>query len=458
MFRTLQSRLIFFFLLISLSGIILVSLAIQSGFFGSFREYLDTKRLEQVESVVEGLENEHRIFGTVTGETLVNVFHHHAMVDQLFLKFYDQNDIVIFDSTRHYNMMDGMMNHTMMPMPNEDELESDPFPIIFENQRIGTLIVYYPNDYVNIDSQFLKEFNKYILFAAITMILLSIIISIFISKRLTKGLRQVSDATRELQKHNLDIQIPNENQVEEVRQLALSFNELAASLKKQELLRKQFTNDLAHELRTPLATLRSQIEAFLDGVWEPTPDRLKQGHEELMRLVRLVDDLEKLLAAENPQIQLYITKINVNDVISSLRKTFKPLFEEKSIDFSTEVVDADYYFYADRDRFVQIMMNLLNNALKYTNQGGMVVLRTYQEDKQMCFSVEDNGQGISEEDLPHIFERFYRGEKSRNRKTGGVGIGLSIVKSLVEAHKGKVVVESRKKVGTKMVVMFPIVK
>ncbi len=448
----------FFFVLISLSGIILVSVSIQLGFFGSFREYLDTKRFEQVESVIEGLETEYRNTGKVTGETLSSVFHHHAMVENTFFKFIDENETTIFDSTRFLNMMDGMMNPNMMRMPTTENLESESFLIIIEGQKIGTLIVYYPVEYIDIDSQFLKQFNKYIFIAALSMILISILVSFLISKKLTQGLRQVSNATRELKKHNLDIRVSNVNQVEEIQQLVTSFNELAESLSKQERLRKQFTNDLAHELRTPLATLRSQIEAFLDEVWEPTPERLKQGHEELMRLVRLVNDLEKLLAAENPQIQLHLTKLNAEDVLGLLNSTFKPLFEEKKIHFSIEQSGPESFFNADRDRFVQIMMNLLNNALKYTNEGGKVVVSSFIVDGYICFSVKDNGQGISSDDLPHIFERFYRGEKSRNRKTGGVGIGLSIVKSLVQAHKGEITVESEPNKGTKVVVSLPLEK
>lgn len=454
MFRTLQSKLMFFFLVLSLSGIIFVSMAIQLGFFGSFREYLDTKRLEQVEIVVDRLEQEHRIFGTVTGETITQLLHHYAMTDHLFFTFYDQEGNVVFDSMIHFEMMKGMMTHDQMSKPNVEKLSSDRYSVTMNNGEQGYLIVNYPQEYVDIDTQFLQQFNKYIIFTSIIMIVISITISYFISKKMTRGLRQVSNATRELQKNNLKIRVSSINQVEEIQQLANSFNELAESLSNHEKLRKQFTNDLAHELRTPLATLRSQIEAFLDGVWEPTPERLKQSHRELMRLVRLVDDLEKLLAAENPQIQLLPSELNVQDVQQSLKASFQPLFDQKGIELSIEEPKTKLTFWADRDRFFQIMVNLLNNALKYTNEGGKVTVKSHEEKQSVCFMIEDNGQGISEADLQHIFERFYRGEKSRNRKTGGVGIGLSIVKALVEAHKGKITIESEKNKGTKVKVRF----
>ncbi|WNF36485.1 ATP-binding protein [Bacillaceae bacterium IKA-2] len=456
MFRTLQSKLMFFFLLVSLSGIIFVSLAIQYSFFGSFKDYLDTKRMEQVEGVIDRLEQEYRDNGKLTGETMVPIFHQHAMVDKLFFKIYDENDILIFDSTQHLLMRtsETMKSH-MMDMPTLEELESSgEFILNIGGEKRVFLVVLYPSEYVDIDSQFLNQFNKYIVWVAVTMIIISIAISFLLSKKLTHGLRQVSNATRELQKNNFDVRVPDEKHVEEIEQLAKSFNELALSLKNQEKLRKQFTNDLAHELRTPLATLRSQNEAFLDGVWEPTPERLKQSHGELMRLVRLVDELEQLLAAENPRIQLQPTEIGARDVLQSLQLSFEPLFKQKGIEFLIEEPNTNLQFIADQDRFFQIMINLLNNALKYTSEGGKVILKSQQENEYLDFIIEDNGNGISELDLPHIYERFYRGEKSRNRKTGGAGIGLSIVKALVEANKGRIIIESQRNRGTKVTVGF----
>lgn len=455
MFRTLQSKLMFYFVLVSLSGIIFVSLAIQYSFFGGFKDYLDTKRMEQVEGVTERLEQEYRNNGILTGETMMSIFNQHAMVDKMFFKLFDENNRLLFDSSEQLNMMN---SHMMMDIPSLEDLDSSEFLLTVDGEKIGLLVALYPIEYIDIDSQFLEQFNKYIVWVAVTMIFISIAISFLFSKKLTQGLRQVSNATRELMKNNLDIRVPDEKHVEEIEQLAKSFNELALSLKNQEKLRKQFTNDLAHELRTPLATLRSQNEAFIDGVWEPTPVRLKQGHDELMRLVRLVDELEQLLAAESPQIQLQLSEISAKDGLQSLHASFEPLFEQKGIEFLIEEPNVNLYFLADRDRFFQIMINLLNNALKYTSEGGKVTVKVHQENEYLTFVIEDNGQGISELDLPHLYERFYRGEKSRNRKTGGVGIGLSIVKALIDANKGKISIESERNKGTIVKVSFKLIK
>ncbi|MGO4889663.1 ATP-binding protein [Anaerobacillus sp. MEB173] len=457
MFRTLQSRLLVSFLFVSLTGIVLVSLAIHVSFTGSFRDYIDQKRIEQIEGVLDRLEGVYKEEKQFTGESIAMVLYHHAMVDQLFFEIYDAKDELIIDSTTLLRGRGGGMMHQSSPLHqmNLDECESVSFSLFVEEEVIGSVVAYYPREYMNIDSQFLQQFNYFSILTAIVILLMAVGASFFISKKLTSGLRRVADGARELQQHNLNVRIPRKDQVEEINQLATAFNELAESLSKQEKLRKQFTNDLAHELRTPLATLRSQLEAFQDGVWEPTPERLKQSHQELMRLVRLVDDLDKLLAAENPQIQLKKEDLSVNDLLQASRNSFYPLFKEKGIKLVINAPKEDISLHGDRDRIMQIMINLLNNALKYSYDGGQVTLNVFNEKSMIKLVIEDTGQGISNNDLPHIFERFYRGEKSRNRKTGGVGIGLSIVKALVEAHRGKISVESKQGEGTKVTLLFP---
>jgi two-component system, OmpR family, sensor histidine kinase BaeS len=318
------------------------------------------------------------------------------------------------------------------------------------------LIAIYPVGLIDDEYTFIQTIQQYIYAAIGLTIVLAIVFSMIFSKKLTSGLKKLSFAANELQQHNLGIRIPLSGLSTEVKQIAVSFNNLAESLSKEEMLRKQFTGDLAHELRTPLATLRSQIEAFQDGIWEPTPQRLQQSHEELMRLVRLVNELEKLLAAENPQIRLEMQELEACSVLFSLWEMFMPSFNQKGVQLHIQKPEKEAWFRADKDRLMQILSNLLNNALKYTPEGKNVNISVLTgRDDAVGFVIEDQGAGINEEDLPHIFERFYRGDKSRDRKTGGIGIGLSIVKALIEAHKGWIQVKSKINRGTKISLWFP---
>ncbi|ADU31301.1 integral membrane sensor signal transduction histidine kinase [Evansella cellulosilytica DSM 2522] len=456
MFRTLYSKLLTFFLILSLGGILLVGVAIYFGVQETFQEYLINKREGQIKQVVMELENTYELEGDITVEPLWMMLHHYGFQEQLFFHVFNRNGELIIDTAQ---MNNGMGQHMMSSPPmGSVNIESDIFdyiehPLVVNGEQIGVVKAFFPSAFLQGDVDFLTQFNKYLIGAVIIMIIVSLILSFIFSKRLTTGLKGIANATGALRNHQLDIQVKADSKVEEIDELAKGINELAASLKEGERLRKQFTSDLAHELRTPLTTLRSQLESIQDGIFYPTKERLDQCHHELMRLVRLVNEMEELHAAENPRIRLNLEQHNAKETIHSLYDRFQPMFKQKGINLKIKV-DEDIQIRADRDRFIQIMTNLLNNALKFTESSGEVQVLVEQIGEGVYISVKDNGIGMTEEELNHIFERFYRGEKSRNRKTGGLGIGLSIVKALMDAHRGEIYVDSKKGRGTTVTIFF----
>jgi two-component system sensor histidine kinase BaeS len=454
MLQTLRSRILFYFLIVSLIGILSLSVFIQYGFESSFRSYLDHNRDKKIERVISEVQKEYKKSGHLSSIQVNEYFHEYAMTDELYFQLFDNKDHLQVDSSR----IRGMMNSLGLtePVANGEQWQSKPYTIKVNNKVIGKLVAIYPEGLIDDEYTFLQTIQLYIYASVCLTIVLAIVFSMIFSKKLTSGLKKVSFATKELRQHNLDIRIPLSGLPTEVKELAISFNKLAESLAKEELLRKQFTGDLAHELRTPLATLRSQIEAFQDGIWEPTQQRLEQCHEELMRLVRFVNEMEKLLAAENPQIKLEKVDLEAGGVLTGLWEMFQPLCKQKGVELILREPLQEEWFKADKDRLVQILTNVLNNALKYTPEGKSVTLSVLSErDDYVGFMIEDEGPGISEDDIPHIFERFYRGDKSRDRKTGGVGIGLSIVKALMDAHNGVIKVKSKLNKGTSMILWFP---
>jgi two-component system, OmpR family, sensor histidine kinase BaeS len=436
-----------------MSGIVLVSLFVQGGFEESFQSYLDTNRKDQIRRVEEELKKEYNEKGFFTGETAFYIMHEHGMMDQLFYLVYDEYGQLIIDSTS----IRGLLQELGISSPrfSEENFQTQTYSIHLKNKKIGKMTVFYPIELIDAESNFLKAIQQYILVAVALTILLAFIMSILFSRKLTEGFHRLTHGAKALKQHQLDIEIPLDNLSEEMKELAASFNELAKSLAKEERLRKQFTWDLAHELRTPLATLRSQIEAYQDGIWDPTPKRLEQSHEELMRLVRLVNELEKLLAAENPQIKLDKVKLEPEAVLKRMYESFSLSFKQKGVALELEPSKSVSSFMGDKDRIIQILTNIINNSLKYTPDGKTVALAVIEEDGFVGFSIKDEGSGIPEEDIPHVFERFYRGDKSRDRKTGGIGIGLSIVKALVDAHNGKIQVQSQLGIGTGVTILFP---
>lgn len=454
MLQTLRSRILFYFLIVSLIGVLALSVFIEYGFQSSFKSYLDHNREQKIQRVIAEIEKDYKQKGNFSSETVNQLLHEYAMTDQLYFQLFDRLDHLQMDSSR----IRGMMNSLGLtePVTNGEQWHSKSYTLKVDQKVIGKLVAIYPEGLIDEDYTFLQTIQLYIYASVCLTIVLAIIFSMIFSKKLTSGLKKVSFATKELRQHNLDIRIPLSDLPTEVKELAISFNKLAEGLAKEEMLRKQFTGDLAHELRTPLATLRSQIEAFQDGVWEPTPQRLQQCHEELMRLVRFVNEMNKLLAAENPQIRLEKVNLEAGSIITALWEMFLPLCKQKGVELILREPLQEEWFKADKDRLVQILTNVLNNALKYTLEGKSVTLSVLSErDDYVGFMIEDEGPGINEDDIPHIFERFYRGDKSRDRKTGGVGIGLSIVKALMDAHNGVIKVKSKLNKGTSMILWFP---
>lgn len=454
MLQTLRSRILFYFLVVSLIGILAVSFFIQYGFEESFKSYLAGNREKKIDRVLVEVEKDYKKNGHFSSDPAYGILHEFAMADQLYFKLYDNLGRLQLDSSR----IRGLMNSLGLtePVTNGEEWHSKSYLVKVDGKVAGKLVAIYPEGLIDNEYTFLQTIQLYIYAAVCLTIVLAIVFSMIFSKKLTSGLKRLLFATKELRQHNLDIRIPLSGLPAEIKQLAISFNNLAESLSKEEMLRKNFTGDLAHELRTPLATLRSQIEAYQDGIWEPTPQRLQQSHEELMRLVRLVNELEKLLAAENPQIRLEKVDLEAGSVLADVWEMFLPIFKEKGVELEILKPEEETWFKADKDRLIQILSNVVNNALKYTPEGKSVRLSVVSDTEDYVgFRIEDEGSGMDEEDLPHIFERFYRGDKSRDRKTGGVGIGLSIVKALMDAHDGLIKVKSRLAIGTCMTLWFP---
>ncbi len=446
--RTLRSRILFYFLIVSLCGISLTSISILWGFEDHFKDYLQENREKNISLIENDVIQEYKETGNLVSNEIVGLLHKQAMTENLFYKIYNTDGQLLMNTMNMHGMMAGMDRET-------ESYQTAMYDVTVEDTLIGKIQVLYSNKLLDEDFAFLKSIKQNIYMAAIVTLILSFLFSMLFSKRLSTGFNQLSKAVRELQKHKAEVSVPIAELTDEMKPLGHSFNQLALSLSKEEVLRKQFTADLAHELRTPLATLRSQIEAYQDGIWEPTPKRLQQSHDELMRLVRLVNELEKLLAAENPQIKLQKRDIEAGKILTLIEGQFSPAFHEKGVKLNVIKSAKEHWFQADQDRVVQILTNIVNNALQYTPAGKKVTVEMVEKNQYVGFSVKDEGIGIAKEDLPLLYERFYRGDKSRDRKTGGIGIGLSIVKALVDAHHGEIHLESQLHVGTTVTVVFP---
>ncbi|HEX7714214.1 MAG TPA: HAMP domain-containing sensor histidine kinase, partial [Bacillota bacterium] len=328
--------------------------------------------------------------------------------------------------------------------------------VVKNSRTVGTVNIgfYGPFYFQDTDLAFINTLNRILLGVTVLAIFLALFIGSFMAKRLSTPIAKVIQTTREIAGGNLDARSDSRTSIMEVNQLIEAVNNLALSLKQQESLRKRLTGDMAHELRTPLATLQSHLEAMLDGIWKPDSKRLKVCHDEIMRVNRMVKDLERLAKYESDNSSLVKTRFDPAELIQQLLLNYEPEFRNKGVKLK---FTADHLrIMADRDKLSQAIINLLSNALKFTPSGGEVAIRLEAGPETITIAVKDNGCGIAPEDLPYIFERFYRADKSRNRQTGGSGIGLTITKAIVEAHRGTIRVTSRVGEGTEFQILLPV--
>ena len=256
-----------------------------------------------------------------------------------------------------------------------------------------------------------------------------------------------------ISKGEYDKKIEINTDILEINDLINSINNLSQSIKEQENIRKRLTGDISHELKTPLTNIQSHLEAMIDGIWEPTEERLLSVKEEAERLSSLVSDMQKLNKYDESSIKIKKDKVNISDIICFVIFQFSNLAKSKNIKIEYEKKNINLY--CDKDKITQALVNILSNAIRYSNEGSTIFIEEGLKDDKVIISIEDQGIGISEEDLKYVFERFYRADKSRTRATGGTGIGLTIVKSIVSSHGGEVKLESKLGKGSKFTIILP---
>jgi signal transduction histidine kinase len=242
---------------------------------------------------------------------------------------------------------------------------------------------------------------------------------------------------QEIASGDYSVEVPFSSQ-DEVGQLASAFNRMAEGLRRIEQLRKTLMIDVAHELRTPLTNIKGYLEALMDGVVPPAKETYELLQEETSRLVHLVEDILRLAKADAARTDLHEIEIRIGDLILQELETFRPQFNAKGIHLETQLDRGERRLQADPEKMSQVVRNLLQNAWQYTPPGGRVRINTEPAPGGLKLVFTNSGGELSEKDLPFIFERFYRGEKSRSREHGGAGIGLAIVKELIQAHNGTV--------------------
>ncbi|NJD03721.1 MAG: HAMP domain-containing protein [Ruminiclostridium sp.] len=457
---SLRTKLSLSYLSVALVCVFIISIFINIFLEKHFRDYIIENQERKNREVASLISRQYKPDDEWDAGVIENIGIN-ALEQGMIVRVSDSSDKVIWDATLHNNGMCQMMLAHMAQImksryPNwKGGYVEEKYPVTYGLNEVGTVeIGYYgPYYYNDNDLAFINTLNNLLLFVGIFSLFLSLLIGTIMAKRLTIPISRVITTAQMISKGYFGDRSAVLSNTKEISQLTETVNDLAETLEKQEVLRKKLTADVAHELRTPLATLQSHMEAMIDGVWKPEEDRLRSCHEEILRIKRMVGDLEKLAKYEGENLILNMTGFDVSELLQHLIRNFESDFKNKRI--GLEFTGEKEIITADRDKISQVFVNLLSNALKYTNEGGNVEVSVKGGDDitEICF--RDNGYGISPEDIPYIFERFYRADKSRNRLTGGAGIGLTIAKAIVEAHKGDIKVQSRVNEGSEFIISFP---
>lgn len=386
---------------------------------------------------------------------------YNALDKGIIVALYDKEDKEIMNIEKNSkDKCNRIMNFIKSSMEGKygsttSQFEPVYYPLIKSGEKIGEVRVkfYGPIFYMQNELVFLDIVNKIILGIGVLLILASTVIGFIISRSITRPINKLMTKAKYISKGEYDKKIEINTDILEINDLINSINNLSQSIKEQENIRKRLTGDISHELKTPLTNIQSHLEAMIDGIWEPTEERLLSVKEEAERLSSLVSDMQKLNKYDESSIKLKKDNVNICDIICFVIFQFSNLAKSKNIKIEYEKKNINLY--CDKDKITQALVNILSNAIRYSNEGSTIFIGEKLKDNKVIISIEDQGIGISEEDLKYVFERFYRADKSRTRATGGTGIGLTIVKSIVSSHGGEVKLESKLGEGSKFTIILP---
>lgn len=266
--------------------------------------------------------------------------------------------------------------------------------------------------------------------------------AILLSRWLVAPLGQLEKGTQAVAEQRLDYRLP-ETGSQEVKSVARAFNQMTAKLERQETLRRNLLADVTHELRHPVHVIQGSLQAVLDGVYPLNLEEIALMFEQTQHLAVLVDDLHSLARAEAHELPLYRQSTDIGTLVKDLSDAMTPLADEKELKLEVNTPSTPLVMTVDPQRLRQVVQNLLSNALRYTPNGGTVKVNVKEGEKEATITVQDTGMGIPADDLPRVFDRFYRGDASRNRAEGGAGLGLAIAKAIAEAHGGSIAADSK---------------
>ena len=460
--KSINSKLIISFTLIMIATILSIKLFVNTIFKDSFEKYVDDSNKVEVNHLIEfDLKN------LYTNESWNTEFIENLGIEAIrkgiAIEIYDKNDNKVWSVFEDEKVLsDKTLNDISKNMKSIEkqwdnyfeelkvDINDDERNILVGYAYIGHYASTY---YMENDVEFFNAINRIIIIIGVISISSIIIISIIISRSIAKPISKVSKMTKYIGEGNYKNKLNYKSNIMEIDDLINSINKLSNELNDQENLRKQLTGDIAHELRTPLTSIKGHLDAIIVGIWEPTNERLNSINEEVKRITNLVDELRKLAKFDSGKDNLNKEIVNLKNYIKSIAYNYEGKALEKNIMIKYQLENIEALI--DKEKFAQVIINILSNAIKYNNGNNEIYIKVFKKNNSINISIKDSGIGIPKSEYKNIFERFYRLDKSRGANEKGAGVGLTIAKSIVNAHGGEIEVYSEINKGSEFIISLP---
>ena len=460
--KSINSKLIISFTLIMIVTILSIKLFVNTIFKDSFEKYVDDSNKVEVNHLIEfDLKN------LYTNESWNTEFIENLGIEAIrkgiAIEIYDKNDNKVWSVFEDEKVLSDKTLNDISKNMKSIEKQWDNY---FEELKVdinddeGNILVgyayighYASTYYMENDVEFFNAINRIIIIIGVISISSIIIISIIISRSIAKPISKVSKMTKYIGEGNYKNKLNYKSNIMEIDDLINSINKLSNELNDQENLRKQLTGDIAHELRTPLTSIKGHLDAIIVGIWEPTNERLNSINEEVKRITNLVDELRKLAKFDSGKDNLNKEIVNLKNYIKSIAYNYEGKALEKNIVIKYQLENIEALI--DKEKFAQVIINILSNAIKYNNGNNEIYIKVFKKNNSINISIKDSGIGIPKSEYKNIFERFYRLDKSRGANEKGAGVGLTIAKSIVNAHGGEIEVYSEINKGSEFIISLP---
>ena len=460
--KSINSKLIISFTLIMIATILSIKLFVNTIFKDSFEKYVDDSNKVEVNHLIEfDLKN------LYTNESWNTEFIENLGIEAIrkgiAIEIYDKNNNKVWSVFEDEKVLSDKTLNDISKNMKSIEKQWDNY---FEELKVdinddeGNILVgyayighYASTYYMENDVEFFNAINRIIIIIGVISISSIIIISIIISRSIAKPISKVSKMTKYIGEGNYKNKLNYKSNIMEIDDLINSINKLSNELNDQENLRKQLTGDIAHELRTPLTSIKGHLDAIIVGIWEPTNERLNSINEEVKRITNLVDELRKLAKFDSGKDNLNKEIVNLKNYIKSIAYNYEGKALEKNIVIKYQLENIEALI--DKEKFAQVIINILSNAIKYNNGNNEIYIKVFKKNNSINISIKDSGIGIPKSEYKNIFERFYRLDKSRVANEKGAGVGLTIAKSIVNAHGGEIEVYSEINKGSEFIISLP---